>query len=55
VILTDHSKFERTALIRVCGFEDFNRLVTDAAPPPALAARLDEAGIAVEIAGGPQD
>jgi len=50
VILTDHSKFERMALIRICGFEDFNRLVTDAVPPPSLAARLEQAGIAVEIA-----
>jgi len=55
VILTDHSKFERMALIRICEFEDFNRLVTDALPPPSLGARLAQAGIAVEIAGRSQD
>jgi len=50
VILTDHSKFERSALIKVCEFEDFNRLVTDSAPPPALAQRLSEAGVSLDIA-----
>ena len=40
VILTDHSKFERMALIKICSFEDFNRLVTDADPPPSLLQGL---------------
>ena len=33
LILTDRSKFDRIALIKVCEFEDFDRLVTDAPPP----------------------
>jgi DeoR family glycerol-3-phosphate regulon repressor len=49
-ILTDCSKFDRIALIKVCEFEDFDRLVTDAAPPSALASRLAAAGIAVDVA-----
>jgi DeoR family glycerol-3-phosphate regulon repressor len=51
VILTDHSKFERMALIKICEFEDFNRIVTDIPPPTALAERLSKAGIRLEIAG----
>jgi len=49
-ILTDCSKFDRIALIKVCEFEEFDRLVTDASPPPDLAGRLAEAGVTVDVA-----
>jgi DeoR family glycerol-3-phosphate regulon repressor len=49
-ILTDRSKFDRIALIKVCEFEEFDRLVTDAPPPSALANRLAEAGVTVDVA-----
>lgn len=52
MIITDATKFGRSALVRVCGFEDFDLLVTDRAPPPELAERLEAARTAVEIAYG---
>lgn len=51
LVITDHTKFNRTALVRVAGFADFDCLVTDHPPPPEIAQRLDEAGTAVQIAG----
>lgn len=49
-VLTDSSKFGRRALIRVCGLSEFDVLVTDALPPPDLAAALGEANVSVEVA-----
>jgi DeoR family glycerol-3-phosphate regulon repressor len=49
MILTDGSKFGRTALIKICDFTDINRLVTDSIPPPDLASALHTAGVAVNI------
>lgn len=48
-ILTDSSKFGRRALVRVCGFGDFESLITEAAPPDDLSDALHKAG--VKIAG----
>lgn len=50
VVATDHSKFDRTALVRVCGFADFDLLVSDRAPPPAIAEAIGAAGSRWEIA-----
>lgn len=50
-IITDHTKFARKALVRVCGFGDFDLLVCDRAPPEDLAERLRAAGTEVAIAG----
>jgi len=50
LILSDSSKFGRTALIRVCGFEEIDRLICEAPPPPALAAALASGGAVVDIA-----
>ena len=44
-IITDHSKFGRSGLVKVCEFSDFNVLITDTAPPPAIAAKLKEAEV----------
>jgi DeoR family transcriptional regulator, glycerol-3-phosphate regulon repressor len=49
VILTDSSKFHKTALVKICAFTDINRLITEAAPEPTLAAALNDAGIIVNI------
>lgn len=44
-IVTDASKFGRRALVRVCGLDAFDTLVTDGRPPSDLAERLAGAGI----------
>jgi DeoR family glycerol-3-phosphate regulon repressor len=50
VILSDASKFGKTALVKVCTFSEINRLITDAAPDVALSAVLDQAGVTVNVA-----
>ena len=50
VVITDHSKFRRSALVNVCGFDQLDCLVTDAKPPDDLARALAAAGVVVEIA-----
>jgi len=44
-ILADHSKFEKHAPFRLCPLEKIDRLISDQAPPPALARALAEAGV----------
>lgn len=50
LVITDHSKFNRAALVRVAGFGDFDLLVTDQPPPADLAERLAAGGAAWEVA-----
>jgi DeoR family glycerol-3-phosphate regulon repressor len=50
LIVTDHTKFGRRALIKVCGFEGFDVLATDRAPPADIAAALAEAGVELLVA-----
>ena len=51
LIVTDHSKFGRTALVKVCDYGDFDVLVSDRQPPVEIAERLEAAGTGVEVAG----
>jgi len=53
VVVTDHSKFGRSALVNVCSFEVLDCLVTDARPPDDLARSLAAANVTVEIATTP--
>jgi DeoR family transcriptional regulator, glycerol-3-phosphate regulon repressor len=48
-ILGDSSKFGRTALIKVCGFDEVDILVCEAQPPDALAKALLAADVRCEI------
>ncbi|WP_119387976.1 DeoR/GlpR family DNA-binding transcription regulator [Taklimakanibacter lacteus] len=50
VVVTDRSKFGRSALVNVCGFDQLDCLVTDAKPPDDLARALVAAGVAIEVA-----
>ena len=50
VVVTDHSKFAKNALVNVCAFDQLDGLVTDAKPPDDLARALAAAGVTVEIA-----
>lgn len=53
LVITDHTKFNRTALVRVAGFSDFDLLVTDRPPPPDIASSLAGGGARVEVAADP--
>lgn len=43
IVITDHTKFTRTALVKVCDFNEFDLLVTDHTPPPGILGALDDA------------
>jgi DeoR/GlpR family transcriptional regulator of sugar metabolism len=50
IALADGSKFERIATVKIAPLETLDMLVTDQAPPAALADALQEAGVKVIIA-----
>jgi DeoR/GlpR family transcriptional regulator of sugar metabolism len=50
IFVVDAEKFQYQQFERVCGLEQIDDIVTDAAPPVALAAALEGAGVAVHIA-----
>ncbi len=50
MVVADHSKFAVQAPVKVCDFSEVGTLVTDRAPPPAIAERLREAGVMVLVA-----
>jgi DeoR family transcriptional regulator of aga operon len=49
VIVTDASKFQQTSLVRVCGFEDVDMILTAGAPDAVSVAAVREAGTEVRI------
>ena len=49
-LLADHSKFDRQALALVCRLGAASRVVTERAPPPAVAAALAASGTELVIA-----
>ena len=50
MVAADASKFGRPSLVRICGPERVNLLVTDRPPPQELAAALTDAGAEIELA-----
>lgn len=50
VVVSDATKFGRSAFVKVCEFEGFHELYSDAAPDAAIAGPLAEAGVRVQIA-----
>jgi DeoR family transcriptional regulator, glycerol-3-phosphate regulon repressor len=49
IILSDSSKFGKTALVKVCDFSEINHLITNALPDFALSQVLDHAGVTVTV------
>ncbi|MEJ8573640.1 DeoR/GlpR family DNA-binding transcription regulator [Microbaculum marinum] len=50
IVAADASKFGRPSLVRICGPERIDTLVTDREPPGELAATLRDAGAKIELA-----
>lgn len=50
MIITDASKFNRSALVRVCSFKDFDTLISEREPPAEIAESLRGDGAAFELA-----
>jgi DeoR/GlpR family transcriptional regulator of sugar metabolism len=51
-MVTDASKFGRRGFIRVAGFEFLDLVVTDAPPPPEVAAAMASAGVTLQLCTG---
>ena len=49
-VITDHSKFGRQGLVKVCDFSALTELVTDQPPPPAIADALAAAAVQLTLA-----
>jgi DeoR family glycerol-3-phosphate regulon repressor len=49
IMISDSSKFGKTALIKVCDFKDIGRLITDGIPDDKLSAALQAAGVSVNV------
>jgi DeoR family glycerol-3-phosphate regulon repressor len=50
VVLTDHTKFGRRSLVAVCSFAELDEVLSDRAPPPAIAEAIRVAGARLTIA-----
>jgi len=54
-LLVNHSRFDRVALHVLADLEDFDWVITDQVPEPAIAEQLSNAGIQLTIARSPED
>lgn len=50
-VVTDHTKFSRSALVKVCGFDGFDLMVTDKVPPTAVIERMRAGSSTYRVAG----
>lgn len=50
VAVTDHSKFGRQGLVKVCAFSDLTEMVTDQLPPTDIADALDRSSVRLMLA-----
>ncbi len=50
VVLCDSSKFQHMSLVHIAGYDAVDLVITDAVPPPEIAAALERAGAKLQIA-----
>ena len=50
MLIADAAKFSMTGMVRVCGPESIDHVVTDAPLPAACRSAVDAAGIEVTVA-----
>jgi DeoR family glycerol-3-phosphate regulon repressor len=55
VLVCDHSKFARTAPVRICNLDALDYVITDRAPPPGFLEAAAAADTEVLIAGAGED
>lgn len=53
-LVADHTKYGRNAMARVSNLADMDAFFTDEPPPPAIAARIAQAGVRLHVAGPEQ-
>ena len=51
ILLCDASKFGKRSLVQACSLQEIDILITDEAPPPALAQALASASVKMMVAG----
>jgi DeoR family glycerol-3-phosphate regulon repressor len=49
VVVSDHSKFDRTALVKVCDFSDIDLLITDRLASDAITEALARSGTELSV------
>ncbi len=49
VVVSDHTKFDRTALVKVCDFSDIDLIVTDRLPSDEITAALARSGTELSV------
>ena len=49
MVVSDHSKFDRTALVKVCDFSDIDLLITDRLPSSAITEALARSGTELSV------
>lgn len=54
IVVADSAKFAKVAFAHVANFSQVHRIVTDRVPPPELLKAIENAGIALHVAGIPQ-
>jgi DeoR family transcriptional regulator, glycerol-3-phosphate regulon repressor len=54
-LATDHTKFSRNAMVRLCHITEIDALFTDRPPPERILASLNEAKIRLYVAGSAAD
>ena len=50
IVVADSSKFDEMSLVQVASLQQFDVLISEAPPPPALASSLAAAGVEVVVA-----
>lgn len=54
ILIADHTKFGRNAVVRGGSITDVDVFCTDLAPPPAIAETLEDAGVELIVAKAPE-
>ena len=52
ILVCDHTKFERSAPVRICDLSDIDHFVSDRRPPQAFCDACVREGVAITIASG---
>lgn len=55
VVITDHTKFGRQGLVKVCDFSELSEIITDRAPPKGIADALMSASVRLTLTDRRQD
>ncbi len=55
ILVCDHTKFERSAPVRICDLSDIDHFVSDRRPPQAFCSACEREGVGITVASGIPD